>query len=184
MNRLPRALQPEPLLARLRWGLMLARQALGFAGGLAMLVIAAAVLIDIGVTGPARAQDSVRRAELESAIAARPQEVFVTEPSAVNKLPTAQAFAMRLERVLSLLQEQGFSIDQTNLAYSSPGDAQVQRLDVEIPVTGSYPALRRALDEIVQQPAVRVENLVLERKDITASQLAINLKVSLLGVLE
>lgn len=174
----------EQRLPRLRWQAMRWQQALGFWGLLALGLTLAALVIDLGVTTPAFQQDNQRRQEVQAGIAERPQDVRVTEPAAVEKLPGAEAFAPRLEKLLSLIQQQGFSIDQTTLAYSAPGDTGLQRLDVDLPLTGSYPALRQALAIVAQEPGVRVESLTLERKEINASTLAIGLKLSLLGVVE
>lgn len=41
--------------------------------------------------------------------------------------------------------------------------------------------MRQALAIVVQEPAVRIENLTLERKEIDIAQLTINLKLSVLG---
>jgi len=40
------------------------------------------------------------------------------------------------------------------------------------------------LTEIAKEPAVRIENLTLERKEITSGLLTIDLKISVLGVVE
>ena len=169
-------------LPRLRWQLMQWRQNLGFWGLLALGVMAAALLIEAGVTHPAGVADRQRRQEIQAGIAEQPQEVQVTEPAMVEKLPTANDFAPRLERLLERLTQRGFIIEQTTLGYSAPGDTGLQRLDAEIPLSGPYSLLRDALNDIAQEPAVRIEHLTLERKEITSGMLTINLKVSVLGV--
>ena len=171
-------------LPRLRWHLMQWQQNLGFWGLLALGVMAAALLIEISVIHPAGAADTLRREELEAGIGEQPQNVQVTEPAVVEKMPSAEDFAPRLERLLGTLSQRGFVIDQTTLAYSAPGDTGLQRLDVEIPLVGPYHLLREVLVDIAQQPAVRIESLTLERKEITSGLLNINLKLSVLGVVE
>lgn len=180
--QLARAL--EYWMPRLRWQAVRGLQKLGFRGLLAVGLIAAAMLLDLVLIGPAFNQDTLRRQAIQAGIAERPQDVQVTEPAVVEKLPTAQAFAPRLEKVLVLIQQHGFIIDQTTLAYSALGDSGVQRLDVDVPLSGTYPALRQALTAIALEPGVRIENLTLERQEIHATQLAIGLKFSLLGVPE
>lgn len=108
----------------------------------------------------------------------------VTEPAVVERLPSAQDFAPRLETLLGVLTRHGFAIEQTTLAYSTPGDSGLQRLDLDIPLTGPYTLLRDALVDVANEPAVRIERVTLERKDITSAMLDINLKVSVLGVVE
>ena len=171
-------------LPRLRWHLMQWQQRLGFWGLLAVGVMAAALLVEVAVIHPANIADRQRRAELQTGIAEQPQDVQVTEPAVVEKLPSADDFAPRLEHLLGLFSQRGFQIAQTTLAYSAPGDIGLQRLDVEIPLTGPYHLLRETLEHVALEPAVRIENLTLERKEITSGLLTISLKLSLLGVME
>lgn len=171
-------------LPRLRWQLMQWHRRLGFWGLLALGMMATAVLIEVVVIQPANSVDRQRRLELHAGIAEQPQDVQVTEPAVVDKLPSADDFAARLERLLGLLTQRGFIIEQTTLAYSAPGDTGLRRLDVEIPLTGPYSLLRNALSEVAREPAVRIENLTLERKEIISGMLNISLKVSVLGVVE
>ena len=169
-------------LPRVRWHLMQWQRRLGSWGLLALAVMATALVVEVTVIQPAGIVDRQRRQELEAGIAERPQDVQVTEPAAVEKMPSADDFALRLEQLLGSLTQRGFVIEQTTLAYSAPGDTGLHRLDVEIPLVGPYSLLREALVDIAQQPAVRIENLMLERKEIISSRLNINLKISLLGV--
>lgn len=171
-------------LPRVRWQLMQWQRRLGFWGLLALTIMAAALVIDVTVIHPASVADSRRREELEIGIAEQPQDVQVTEPAVVEKMPSADDFAPRLEQLLGTLTRRGFVIEQTTLAYSAPGDTGLQRLDVEIPLAGPYSLLREALVDVAREPAVRVENLTLERKEIISGLLNITLKVSLLGVVE
>lgn len=171
-------------LPRLRWHLTQWQQRLGFWGLLALGVMATALLIEGAVIHPANVADSQRRSELQTGIAEQPQDVQVTEPAVVEKMPSAEDFAPRLEHLLGLFTQRGFIIAQTTLAYSAPGDTGLQRLDVEIPLTGPYHLLRDTLAQVVREPAVRIEHLTLERKEITSGLLDISLKLSLLGVEE
>lgn len=174
----------DALTRHLRWHLLQWQQRLGFWGLLALGVMAAALLIEVTVIHPASVADRQRRAELEAGIAEQPQEVQVTEPAVVEKMPSADDFAPRLEHLLGTLARRGFIVEQTTLAYSSPSDTGLQRLDVEIPLTGPYSLLRDALTDVVKEPAVRIESLTLERKDISSGLLTISLKLSVLGVVE
>lgn len=171
-------------LPHLRWHLMQWQQRLGFWGLLALGLMAATLLIEVTVIQPAGIVDSQRRQELEAGIAEQPEDVQVTEPAVVERLPSAQDFAPRLEKLLGALTQHGFIVEQTTLAYSASGDTGLQRLDVDIPLVGPYALLRDALVDVANEPAVRIERLTLERKEITSGMLNINLKVSVLGVLE
>lgn len=171
-------------LPRLRWQLLQWQQRLGFWGLLALGLIAAALLIEVAVIHPAGIADTQRRQALEAGIAEQPQEVQVTEPAVVEKMPSADDFAPRLEKLLAVFTQRGFIIEQTTLAYSAPGDTGLQRLDAEIPLNGPYSLLRGALTDVTREPAVRIESLTLERKEITSGMLTISLKLSVLGVVE
>ncbi len=171
-------------LPRLRWLLLQWQQHLGVPGLLALAVMAAALAIDVAIIYPATGTDHLRRQELLAGIAEHPQEVQVTEPAVVERLPSAEDFAPRLEKLLGILSQRGFIIEQTTLAYAAPGDTGLQRLDAEIPLVGPYVLLREALVDLANEPGVRIENLTLERKDITHGMLSIGLKVSVLGVVE
>ncbi|KMT56128.1 hypothetical protein [Pseudomonas fildesensis] len=171
-------------LPRLRWHLLQWQQRLGFWGLLALGVIATALVIEAAVIHPAGITDRQRRQELEAGIAEQPQQVQVTEPAVVEQLPTAADFAPRLEQLLGILTRRGFIIEQTTLAYSAPGDTGLQRLDVDIPLTGPYLLLRETLSDVAKETAVRIESVTLERKEITSGLLSIGLKVSVLGVVE
>ncbi|MCP1509278.1 hypothetical protein J2Y83_005252 [Pseudomonas marginalis] len=171
-------------LPRLRWQLMQWQQRLGVPGLLALGVMAAALAIDVAIIYPAGRSDDLRRQELQAGIAEHPQEVQVTEPAVVERLPSAEDFAPRLEKLLGILTQRGFIIEQTTLAYSAPGDTGLQRLDAEIPLVGPYILLRETLADLAKEPAVRIENVTLERKEITSGMLSIGLKVSVLGVVE
>ncbi len=85
---------------------------------------------------------------------------------------------------MTALQQNGFAVLQTDFQYSSVADDQTQRLELDIPLSGTYPTLRRALDDVARQPAVRIESLSLQRKDIASAQLDIRLRLSLLAVLK
>lgn len=171
-------------LPRLRWQLMQWQQHLGVWGLLALGVIAAALVMEGTIIYPADTTDNLRRQELQAGIAEQPQEVQVTEPAVVERLPSAEDFAPRLEKLLGILTQRGFIIEQTTLAYSAPGDTGLQRLDADIPLNGPYILLREALVDIAKEPAVRIENVSLERKEIVSGMLSIDLKVSVLGVVE
>lgn len=169
---------------RLRWHLMQAQQRLGFWGLLALGVMAATLVIEVTLIHPAGVADSLRRQALEAGIAAHPEQVQVTEPAVVERLPSAEDFAPRLEKLLGLVTQRGFIIEQTTLAYSAPGDTGLQRLDLEIPLSGPYLLLRSTLVDIAKEPGVRIESVTLERKAISNGLLDISLKLSVLGVVE
>ncbi|QXI28105.1 GspMb/PilO family protein [Pseudomonas vanderleydeniana] len=177
----PRA---EHLQALLRWHLARGQRLLGTWGILAMLLIIAALVIRQGLVVPALADSTLRLSQAQAGIAERPLDLHANEPQAVRSLPDSDSFEARLEPVLMALQHNGFAVLQTDFQYTSQTDEQTRRLALDIPLTGSYPALRKTLDELVRQPALRIDSLSLQRKDIDTAQLEIRLRLSLLAVLK
>ncbi|NVZ66777.1 hypothetical protein HX867_32170 [Pseudomonas gingeri] len=172
------------LQARLRWSLAQVQRLLGFWGGLALLLIVGALVIRQGLVVPGLEDSALRLREARAGIAEGPLDLHAAEPQAVRRLPDTDSFEARLESLLTVLQQNGFAVLQTDFQYSSPGDDQTRRLELDIPLSGAYPTLRKALDEVARQPAVRIESLSLQRKDITTAQLDIRLRLSLLAVLK
>lgn len=172
------------LQARLRWSVAQGQRLLGFWGGLALLLIVAALVLRQGLIIPGLDASAVRLREARAGIAERPLDLQASEPQAVRQLPDTDSFEARLESLLTVLQRNGFAVQQTDFQYSSAGDEQTRRLELDIPLNGAYPNLRTALDEVARQPAVRIESLSLQRKEIASAQLDIRLRVSLLAVLK
>lgn len=185
-------MQPTPrpwheasqLQARLRWYLAQLQRLLGVGGGLALLLIVAALVIRQGVIVPGLDDSALRLREARAGIAEQPLDLHADEPQAVRRLPDTDSFEARLQSLLTALQQNGFAVLQTDFQYSSVADDQTQRLELDIPLSGTYPTLRKALDDVARQPAVRIENLSLQRKDIASAQLDIRLRLSLLAVLK
>ncbi|WP_017902393.1 GspMb/PilO family protein [Pseudomonas asplenii] len=174
----------ERLQALLHWHLARTRDLLGTWGGLAALLIVTALVIRQGLIVPALADNDLRLEQARAGIAERPLDLHAREPRAVRHLPGTDSFEARLEPLLAILQGNGFAVLQTNFQYVSQTDEQTRRLALDIPLNGGYPALRKALDELVRQPALRIDSLSLQRQDIASAQLEIRLRLSLLAVLK
>lgn len=170
------------MLPRVRWILANAQRALGAWGLLALFLIAATLGTQLGVIAPGNKSVDLRREEALAAIATKPDAVQNKEPIQLHKLPTIATFDHRLEAILSTLQNNHFLIQETSFSYTRVDENRLQRLEVDIPMFGSYIKLRKALPLLMQQPAVRVENISIERKSINDTVAYIRLKISLLGV--
>lgn len=181
MTRWTHNLSSAELLPRVRWHTAQWQRTLGFPGMLALLLIGAFLAIHYGVIAAGLRDNAVRLQEAQAGIDAQPQNVNLRASKAVQQLPLASTFEARLETVQGILQRNGFAVLQTTYQHSTNTTDQTQRLDMEIPLQGQYPALREALNRLAPVPALRIESLRVERKNIAQQQLDIQLKLSLLG---
>lgn len=167
---------------RLRWFASNVQRALGSRGLVALLVIVAALATQLGVINPGNESIAMRQQEALAGIAAKPDAVQSKEPATVHNLPNTDSFNLRVEAILSTLQNNRFLIQETHFQYAAFDKNNLQRVEMDIPMFGTYPMLREVLPLLLQQPAVRIENISIERKNIGESTANIRLKLSLLGV--
>lgn len=169
-------------VARLRWFAANVQRALGSRGTIALLVIAAALVTQFGVINPGNEGIAMRLAEAQAGISVKPDAVQNTEPSLMNQLATTDTFEARLETLITTLKSHRLLIQDIQYQYSPVDENKLQRLDVELPMFGTYLMLRDVLPTLLEQPAVRVESVSLTRKTIGDPVTEIRLKLSLLGV--
>lgn len=170
------------ILPRLLWIAADAQQALGAWGLLALFLLAAALGTQLGVIAPGSKSIELRREQAQNGIDAKPDAVLNKVPIQLHQLPTTDTFGHRLEAILSILQNNRFLIHETSFRYARVDENRLQRLEVDIPMFGSYMMLHEALPLLQQQPAVRVETISVERKSIGDTAAYVRLKLSLLGV--
>lgn len=170
------------ILPRLLWIAADAQQALGAWGLLALFLLAAALGTQLGVIAPGSKSIELRREQAQNGIDAKPDAVQNKVPIQLHRLPTTDTFDHRLEAILSILQNNRFLIHETSFRYARVDENRLQRLEVDIPMFGSYMMLHEALPLLQQQPAVRVETISVERKSIGDTAAYVRLKLSLLGV--
>lgn len=170
------------ILPRLLWIAADAQQALGAWGLLALFLLAAALGTQLGVIASGSKSIEMRREQAQNGIDAKPDAVQNKMPIQLHRLPTTDTFDHRLEAILSILQNNRFLIHETSFRYARVDENRLQRLEVDIPMFGSYMMLHEALPLLQQQPAVRVETISVERKSIGDTAAYVRLKLSLLGV--
>ena len=170
------------ILPRLLWIAADAQQALGAWGLLALFLLAAALGTQLGVIASGSKSIEMRREQAQNGIDAKPDAVLNKVPIQLRQLPTTDTFDHRLEAILSILQNNRFLIHETSFRYARVDENRLQRLEVDIPMFGSYMMLHEALPLLQQQPAVRVETISVERKSIGDTAAYVRLKLSLLGV--
>lgn len=167
---------------RLRWFAANVQRALGSRGTLALLVIAATLITQLGVINPGHEGIAMRLKEAQAGISVKPDAVQKREPSRLHQLASTDTFDARLEALISALKSHRLLIKDIQFQYSPVDENRLQRLEVELPMLGTYLMLREALPALLEQPAVRVESISLSRKTIGDPVVEISLKLSLLGV--
>lgn len=170
------------VVPRLRWFAANVQRALGSRGTIALLVIAAALATQLGVINPGNEGIAIRLAEAQAGISVKPDAVQNKAPSMMNQLATTDTFDARLEALISTLKSHRLLIQDVQYQYSPVDENRLQRLEIELPMFGTYPMLREVLPTLLAQPAVRVESVSLTRKKIGDPVTEIRLKLSLLGV--
>lgn len=167
---------------RLRWLAAHAQRALGSRGTLALLVIAAALATQLGVINPGNEGIAIRLKEARAGISVKPDAVQKKEPSKMHQLATTDTFDARVEALIAALENHRLLIKDIEFQYSPVDENRLQRLEVELPMLGTYMMLREAIPTLLEQPAVRIESVSLSRKTIGDPVTDIRLKLSLLGV--
>ncbi len=156
-------------LARLQF--QLAR--LGWPGALGAALLAAALAADPLVNAPLQDEVATRRAEaarralLPLAAERAPKPLALPHERMETALPTLFAAA----------RHHDLSLDEGRYAETSKVGEAGRRLRIDLPVSGTYPALRAFLAEVLEKnPALLLESLELTRDDIGATQLDARLR--------
>jgi hypothetical protein len=130
-----------------------------------------------------RDEISQRRREAEKSIvtlsSAKPFTSAVT-----TELPASSEFMQRVQTAYDVLESNGFEVKEATYQQSVSKTDKLQRLTVELPMTGQYPSLRMALAALMEQPGLDVESVSMERKNIADETLTMRIRFSLLGVSE
>lgn len=189
LRRLPGELPPD-LGPRLRWQAALAARALGRPGLSALAVALAALAVQALYITPGRNAVAEEEAQARSAIAvlpaARHPHGDVGDPAAPDRrdLPAASRLGSRLEQAFKLMAAQGFPVREASYRLAVLGPERLQRLTVELPLAGEYPALRRMLQDLSQEPGLMIEAVTLQRRAVGEASISMRLRFSLLGVSE
>jgi hypothetical protein len=155
--------------AKLNALLRRARAEIGLLGFVSLAVLAAAAVLHLYVVEPMMA----RNQELESAIARNVRKAAPEQPSAVgDKLSALYKFLERSEAPTDWLAKlygigtaTGVELQQANYRTQQAG-GRVERYEIVLPVTGSYPQIRdflkRSLAEI---PVLSLDQISLKREE-------------------
>lgn len=175
---------------RLRWQAALAARALGRPGLSALAVALAALAVQALYITPARNAAAEEEAQARSGIAELPATRHphgdAGDPAAPDRrdLPAASRLGSRLEQAFALMAAQGFPAREASYRLAVLGPERLQRLTVELPLAGEYPALRRMLQDLSQEPGLMIEAVTLQRRAVGETHLSVRLRFSLLGVSE
>ncbi|AQV95631.1 hypothetical protein BJN34_17255 [Cupriavidus necator] len=181
---------PGDLGPRLRWQAALAARALGRPGLTALAVALAALAVQALYITPGRHAIAEEEEQARSGIAvlpaARHPHGEAGDPAAPDRrdLPAASQLGNRLERAFALMAAQGFAVREASYRLTVLGQERLQRLTVELPLAGEYPALRRMLQDLSQEPGLMIEAVTLQRRAVSEASVSVRLRFSLLGVSE
>ena len=175
-----------PVAVRLRDGLFhtaalrdlaprirLAAKRLGPAGlgGLALLV--AAVVIVVAVVQPVRHQAVDLQTQLSALDTARStmrdqaQSPVDQAGEFLNRFPTRAELPSVLAAFGASANKAGVTLEQGTYSFQVQKGASLARYVIDLPVKGSYPAIRRFVsDALVVVPAASLDTLRLERREV------------------
>lgn len=132
------------------------------------------------------AQLAEGRAQLAAARAAAPGKPLPGQaPSAQlddfrRNLPAQLDATGAIDRIYALAQEEGISLARGEYALGLDPKTRLARYQVLLPVRGSYPQLRRFLHGLqAQLPALALEEVDLQRKQIADSELEGRIRMTL-----
>jgi len=156
----------------------------GLAG--VVLLVAAAELVLAGRQW--QRETLVLKAQARTSIAALKAHLVSTAAPGRNlargdwlaSLPAGSQRQQRLADLLELALRQGLLITRTEHRLNIDADAGLERLDVSMPVSGSYAQLRAFIElALTQDPALSLDSLKLQRATPQAAQLDADLVWSL-----
>ncbi|XHS77030.1 GspMb/PilO family protein [Burkholderiaceae bacterium UC74_6] len=150
-----------------------------------ILLIAAAASVFMGrrwqgETAALQEQGRSLVTQLKSQPAANAAGRPLDRPAWLASLPPGSARQQRLADLLELAIRQGLVITRTEHRLSVDADAGLERLGVNMPVSGSYAQLRGFIElALSQDPALSLDSLKLQRANAQAAQLDADLLWSL-----
>lgn len=88
--------------------------------------------------------------------------------------------AQSLARLFALAAEEGWDIAEADYRLSPQQDGGLERLQITLPLSGSYPDIRALAEALLRgMPNLSLDDLSFERDNAEAAQLAATLKLSL-----
>lgn len=159
---------------------------LGWLGGAGLLLLVAAIAVDVGMLVANYGQRSdltVERLRLERQAATGGGGAGLPRSEAENfyaRFPEQSALPRSLARLSEMAEANGMGIVRADYrAVDQPG-TQLVRMTLNLPVQGSYGALHAWLSEMLgAMPEVALESLTLRRVDPTADLIEGELRLAL-----
>jgi hypothetical protein len=182
------------LLELPRWRALLHRglrplRVWGLPGALGAVLITAALVLIVVVLplDGAKLQDSERTLRDARAGAARehlrrePQDTGADPAQAFRSaFPEADERHRRITRLLALAESMGLQPRRSEVRSSPAGELGLLRVQVLLPITGPYPALRRYVERALREdPLLSLDLLRAERSDAQTAELRAELQWSL-----
>lgn len=153
---------------------------LGWPGlaGLAALVLA--LLTWQGLSRPLQAALEDARSRLEGAGARAAVLAPPPPPPLAATLPAASDAPAIIGRLFATARRAGLTLDEGGYRSSLEGGGTIQRLQISLPLAGTWPALRTFIaDSLTANPSLVLEGLNLSRETLAEESLKTQLRFSL-----
>lgn len=170
-------------MKRLWWELEHALPYLGLPGILGIVLLLAAAVLEWGIRPPLQEA----RIEAESQLAKlslRPLRTSVKEPEAdsLDRFHSITEVPAHLQKIMSLAAENGLSIPRGQYQAQRPesGDVPLIRYTLVLPISGSYPAIRRFSEQVRQSiPGIALTQLGFSRESAQVPTVQANIEFTL-----
>lgn len=126
---------------------------------------------------PVLARERARLATRQQALVAAAAAGPAIDPAALGipalqELPSERQRGRDVAQLVATAQRVGLGLERADYAQASAGGGDVTRLSANLPLTGSYAALRRYVAEVLNEmPHAALESLQIERPSAKSTQL-------------
>lgn len=170
-------------MKRLWWGLEHALPYLGLPGILGLILLLAAMVLELGVRPPLE----MRRIQTENELAKLTLKPLRTSapPPEVNVLDGFQSVTempIYLQKIMGIATKNGLTIPRGQYQAQRPeqGSLELIRYTLTLPLTGTYPAIRRFSQEVTQSiPGIALTQLSFNRDTAQTPNVQANVEFTL-----
>lgn len=159
----------------------------GFGGAILLAAAAAGIVFAVlpGIASRERAQQHVQRAQAQAAAVLR-GELRIEPPPARQlddffaRLPAQPAATSAIDGLYAAADAEKISLARGEYSLAVEQGTHMARYQILLPVRGSYAQLRRFIDAaIAQVPGLSVEDIDLQRKEVSATEVDGRIRMTL-----
>jgi hypothetical protein len=172
-------MKPTSLALSLDW-LAYAGARLGWPGLLGIALVLAALALDHFQTQPLEANASQLNARAEQLARQPLPAVVAAPPKPTENLPVGADAPAGVARLFAAAKHAGLRLERGGYRPASTLGAGLKRYQINLPVSGEYPAIRAFLAEALErQPGLALDNLTLLREAIGTPEVTAKLSLTL-----